>query len=41
VVQVAAAFFPDDGAYAEDLLAVAEARMTAAAPAGAGEANPA
>jgi diguanylate cyclase (GGDEF)-like protein len=40
-VQVAAAFFPDDGAYAEDLLAVAEARMTAAAPAGAGEANPA
>lgn len=40
-VQVAAAFFPDDGAYAEDLLAVAEARMTAAAPSGAGEANPA
>jgi len=40
VVQVAAAFFPDDGAYAEDLLAVAEVRMTAAAPAGAGEANP-
>jgi hypothetical protein len=37
---VAAAYFPDDGAYAEDLLAVAEARMTAAAPSEVGKGSP-
>jgi diguanylate cyclase (GGDEF)-like protein len=40
VVTVAPAFYPDDGAYAEDLLAVAEARMSAAARDEAVEANP-